>query len=123
MPIFPYCPLWDRCVLLVVRGFAYLANACVYAYAFWCYRREVYISGLVLSKHEQAEAIRLMEDGLKADKDDPIVVWQAGCMKISFQRDFEAALALIDRSLSIDPNSTRALIANSMPHSFMGDTV
>jgi adenylate cyclase len=93
-----------------------------YAYAFWCYRREVETTGMVLSKKERAEAIRLMEAGLKADKDDPIVVWQAGCMKISFQRDFEAALALIDRSLSIDPNSTRALIANSMAHSFMGDT-
>jgi adenylate cyclase len=93
-----------------------------YAYAFWCYRREVYISGLILSKQEQAEAIRLMEDGLKADKDDPVVLWQAGTMKHHFQRDFEGALALIDRSLSIDPNSPRALNASAMAHNDMGDT-
>ncbi len=42
-------------------------------------------------------------------------------MKAYFQRDFDGALALLDRSLSIDPNSTRALIASSMAHSFMGD--
>jgi len=93
-----------------------------YAYACWCYRREVESSGMVLSKKERAEAIRLMEAGLKADKDDPIVVWQAGSMKAYFQRDFEGALTLLDRSLSIDPNSTRALIASSMAHSFIGDT-
>ena len=93
-----------------------------YAYAFWCYRREVDSRGMVLSKKERAEAIRLMEAGLKADKDDPTVVWQAGSMMSYFQRDFEGALTLIDRSLSIDPNSTRALIASSSVHAFMGDT-
>jgi TolB-like protein/class 3 adenylate cyclase/Tfp pilus assembly protein PilF len=93
-----------------------------YAYACWCYRREVESRGMVLSKKEQAEVIRLMEAGLKADKNDPIVVWQAGSMKVYFQRDFEGALALIERSLSIDPNSTRALTASSMAHSFIGDT-
>ena len=93
-----------------------------YAYAFWCYRRTVQLSGMILSKEEQAEAIRLMEAGLKADKDDPIVVWQAGSMKCLFQRDFEGALTLIERSLLIDPNSTRALIASSEAHTYMGDT-
>lgn len=93
-----------------------------YAYACWCYRREVESIGMVLSEKEQAEVIRLMEAGLKADKNDPIVVWQAGSMKVYFQRDFEGALALIERSLSIDPNSTRALTASSMAHSFIGDT-
>ena len=93
-----------------------------YACAFWCYRREVQTEGLTLSKQEQAKAIRLMEVGLKADKDDPIVMWQAGSMKTYLQRDFEGALALIDRSLSIDPTSARALIASSDTRTFMGDT-
>ena len=52
-----------------------------YAYAFWCYRREVQEKGMMLSKEEQAEAIRLMETGLKADMDDPIVLWQAADRK------------------------------------------
>jgi len=93
-----------------------------YAYAFWCYRREVELSGMMLSKMERAEAIRLMEAGLKTDKDDPVVLWQAGSMKAYFERDFEDALALIERSLSLDPNSPRALLASVMIHTFMGDT-
>jgi TolB-like protein/Tfp pilus assembly protein PilF len=93
-----------------------------YAYAFWCYRREVDARGLVLSKHEQTEAIRLMEAGLKAEKDDPVVLLHAGGMKFSFQHDFEGALELIDRSFSIDPYSPRAWNFSAMAHACMGDT-
>ena len=91
-----------------------------YAYAAWCYRREVQEKGMVLSKEEQAEAIRLMEAGLKADMDDPIVLWQAATLKNYFERDFEGALALLDRSLAIDPNSPRAWNASAEIHCNMG---
>lgn len=91
-----------------------------YAYAFWCYRREVQEKGMVLSKEEQAEAIRLMQAGLKADKDDPIVLWQAATLKAYFERDFEEALGLLERSLSIDPNSPRAWNTSSLIHGFVG---
>ena len=37
-----------------------------------------------------------------------------------FEREFEGALALLDRSLSIDPNSPRAWNASAMIHGFMG---
>ncbi len=93
-----------------------------YAYAYWCYRRQVQTAGLVLSKQEQAEAIRMVEAGLKVDKDDPVVLWQAGGMKAHFQRDFQGALALFDRSLSIDPYSPKAWIASAEVHSYMRDT-
>jgi TolB-like protein/tetratricopeptide (TPR) repeat protein len=91
-----------------------------YAYAFWCYRREVQLRGMMLSKEEQAEATRLMEAGLKADKDDPIVLWQAATLKAYFEYDFEGALALIERSLAIDPNSPRAWNTSSSIHIAMG---
>ena len=93
-----------------------------YAYAFWCYRREVQSRGMVLSNEEQAEALRLMEAGLKADKDDAIVLWQAATLKAYFERDLEGALALLERSLSIDPNSPRAWITSALIHCFMGDS-
>jgi adenylate cyclase len=80
-----------------------------YAYAFWCYRRQVMAAGLTLPKQEQAEAIRLIEAGLKADEDDPLVLWQASTMKCLFQRDFEGALALIDRSLAHQSSQPEAL--------------
>jgi TolB-like protein/tetratricopeptide (TPR) repeat protein len=93
-----------------------------YAYAFWCYRREAQLSGMDLSAEEQAEAVRLMEAGLKADRDDPIVLWQAATLKSYFERDFEGALALIERSLAIDPNSPRAWNASAETHCLMGDS-
>ena len=91
-----------------------------YAYAFWCYRREVQLRGMVLPKEEKVEALRLMEAGLKADRNDPIVLWQAATLKAYFQRDFEDALALLERSLSIDPNSPRAWNTSALIHTFMG---
>jgi tetratricopeptide (TPR) repeat protein len=93
-----------------------------YAYAAWCYRREVQLTGMILSKEEQAEAIRLMEAGLKADKDDPVVLWHAATLKSYFERDFEGALALLERSLSIDPNSPRAWNTSVQIHGCMGDS-
>ena len=93
-----------------------------YAYAFWCYRRDVQLRGMDLSPEEQAEAVHLMEAGLKADRDDPIVLWQAATLKSYFERDFEGALALIERSLAIDPNSPRAWNACAQTHNFMGDS-
>jgi TolB-like protein len=92
-----------------------------YAYAFWCYRREVQEKGMVLSKEDQAEAIRLMDTGLKADKDDPIVLWQAATLKNYFERDFEGALVLLDRSFAIDPNSPRAWNSSAEIYCNMGD--
>jgi TolB-like protein/Tfp pilus assembly protein PilF len=82
-----------------------------YAYAFWCYRRE-----------ERAAAIGLMEAGLRSDRDDPIVLWQAATLKSYFERDFEGAQALLKRSLAIDPNSPRAWNASAEVHCFLGDS-
>jgi TolB-like protein/Flp pilus assembly protein TadD len=93
-----------------------------YAYAFWYYRRRVQERGMILSSEEKAEAIRLMNAGLKADRDDPVVLWQAATLKLHFEHDFEGALALLDRSLSIDPNSPRAWNASSMAHACIGDS-
>ena len=93
-----------------------------YAYAFWGYRRQVQECGMILSNEERAEAIRLMNAGLKADRDDPVVLWQAATLKLYFERDFEGALALLERSLSIDPNSPRAWNTSAMIHGFMGDS-
>jgi adenylate cyclase len=93
-----------------------------YACAFWCYRRQVHLAGLTLPEKDQAEAIRLIETALKIDSNDPVVLWQAGSMKCLFQRDFEGALTLINRALSMDPNSPRAWNTSAMVHSHMGDT-
>jgi TolB-like protein len=93
-----------------------------YAFAFWCYRREVDMRGLVLSGEEQAEAKRLIRTALRLDDGDHVVLWQAGTMKSLFERDFEGALALIDQALAINPNSPRPWYSSTMARSCMGDT-
>jgi TolB-like protein/tetratricopeptide (TPR) repeat protein len=97
-----------------------LGYARAYAYAAWCYRRKVQLKGMMLSEEQQTEAIRLMEAALKADKDDPIVLWHAAGLKAHFERDFEGALALVERSLAIDPNSPRAWNTSASIHIAMG---
>ncbi|HSS66320.1 MAG TPA: adenylate/guanylate cyclase domain-containing protein [Gammaproteobacteria bacterium] len=93
-----------------------------YAYASDCYRRRVNLTGMTLSEQERDEAVRLMAAALKANPDDPVVLWQAASMNSFIRRDFEAAVALIERSLSIDPNSGRAWMTSAAIHSYMGDT-
>ena len=77
---------------------------------------------MILSKEEQGEATHLMQEGLKADMDDPIVLWQAATMSCYFERDFDSALTLIERSLAIDPNSPRAWNTSSLIHGFVGNS-
>ena len=47
-----------------------------YASASWHYRRQVQIGGMVLTKEEQAECLRLAELALKSDPADPYVLYQ-----------------------------------------------
>ncbi|MEE9249986.1 MAG: adenylate/guanylate cyclase domain-containing protein [Alphaproteobacteria bacterium] len=93
-----------------------------YADAAWCYRREVQLGGLTLPDEEKAEAIELMQKALELDKNDPVVLWQAGAFKVHFRQDLDDAAALIDRSLAINPNSSRAWTASAQCRGYMGDT-
>lgn len=74
----------------------------------------------MLSEEERSEATRLTEEALKADGGDPVVLWQVVNLKAYVERDLEGALALVERSLSIDPTSPRAWNASAMIHGFMG---
>ena len=93
-----------------------------YSYAAWCYRREVQLGGMTLSDEEKAEAIDLMQKALELDKNDPVVLWQAGTFKVHFKQDLDDAAALIDRSLAMNPNSPRAWNASAECRGYMGDT-
>jgi adenylate cyclase len=91
-----------------------------YAYASWCYRRQIQETGMMLSEEERDEAARLTGAALKAGESDPVVLWQVANLKAYIDCDFEGALALVERSLSLDPNSPRAWNASAMIHCFMG---
>ncbi len=92
-----------------------------YVCASYCHRRQVQLKGMVLSEEDKAETIRLAHAGLKADRTDPYVLWQAAMTIALVEQDFDEATALIDRSLSINANANRAWIASGMLRCYVGD--
>lgn len=91
-----------------------------YVCASWYYRRQVQLEGMVLLDEDKAESLRLAKAGLKADRTDPYVLWQAALTIGLVEGDFDEAAALIDRSLSINVNSNRAWIAGGFVRCFLG---
>ena len=57
---------------------------------------------------DQAEGERLAHAALERDREDPTVLWMAGHALGFLTRDYETALALLDRSLALNPNSASA---------------
>ena len=53
---------------------------------------------------------------------DPRVLAEAATVKGFFERDFDAALTLYERSLSLNPNSHRSWNGIAIIHSLMGNT-
>lgn len=96
-----------------------------YARAFvcasYCYRRRVQIKGLYLSETARAEAVRLARAGLRLNPTDPFVLWQSALTFALVEKDFDEALMLVDRSLSINSASNRAWIASGMIRCYAGD--
>jgi len=92
-----------------------------YVCASYCHRRQVQLKGLVLSDADKAEALRLAQAALKADRTDPYVLWQAGLTIGLLEGDLDEAAALIDRSLSINANANRAWLASAFIRCSLGD--
>jgi TolB-like protein/Flp pilus assembly protein TadD len=92
-----------------------------YVCASYCHRRQVQLKGLLLSDADKAEALRLAQAALNADRTDPYVLWQAGLTIGLLEGDLDEAAALIDRSLSINANANRAWLASAFIRCFLGD--
>ncbi len=92
-----------------------------YVCASWCYRRQVQVGGMILSEADRAESIRLAKEALKVAPDDPYVMWQAALTAAYLEQDFDGAIGLIDRSLSVNANANRAWIASGIVRTMVGD--
>ena len=88
--------------------------------ASWCYRRHVQLRGYTLSDADKAESIRLAENGLKLDNADPFVLWQAGTTIGIVKGDLDMMMNLVEHSLAINANSTRAWIARAWANCLVG---
>jgi TolB-like protein/class 3 adenylate cyclase len=92
-----------------------------YVCASWCYRRHVQIRGMTLPEEDKAESIHLAEVALRLDSTDPYVLWQAGMTAGLVGADIEKMNTLIERSLAINANSTRAWSASGILHCILGE--
>ena len=55
-------------------------------------------------------------------QDDPETLWMAGQTLAYLSGDLDGAIALIDRALTLNPNSANALRASGLVRAFLGDT-
>jgi TolB-like protein len=61
-----------------------------------------------VSKTEVVEAVRLARRAIETGKDDPDALWMAGWTLLHFAGEHAAAANVIDRALTLNPNSAHA---------------
>ena len=92
-----------------------------YAFASWCYRREVEQHGLLsLSNEDRVHAVDLARQALRFDRDDPYVLAYASATILQIEGNAEEALALTERAISLHPNSHRFWNAKALTHARLG---
>jgi adenylate cyclase len=68
------------------------------------------------------EAIRIARIALAIDGDDPEVLWRVAPAIASPGARLDEALAMVEKSLALNPNSAGALLAHARLLSYLGDT-
>ncbi len=61
-----------------------------------------------VSGEERAESVRLAKLALQSGQDDPDVLWMAAFSLLNFAREHDRAASLVERALTLNPNSARA---------------
>jgi TolB-like protein/class 3 adenylate cyclase len=96
--------------------------AAAYALASYCYLRQK-IQGFVSPADPAlAEGMRMARLAAENAQDDPEALWMAGVTMSILAAEIEDGLALIDRSLALNPNSANALMASGLVRAILGDS-
>jgi TolB-like protein len=96
--------------------------AAAYALAGYCYLRQKVQGWVSLSEPAMAEGIRMARLAAENGQDDPEALWMAGVTLSFVAGDVEGGLALIERSLALNPNSANGLMASGLVRAWIGDT-
>jgi TolB-like protein/Tfp pilus assembly protein PilF len=72
-------------------------------------------------REDEAQGIDLAEKALELDADDPMVLWTAAHAISALGRDHTRARTLIDRSLTLNPNSAEAWCISGWNHNYTGN--
>src|SRR4030095_9168488 len=95
--------------------------AAAYALAGYCYVRQYAQCWVSPSDPAMAEGNRVARLAAEYGQDDPEALWMAGVTMSIIAGDPEDGLALIDRSLALNPNSANALMASGLGAAFTCD--
>jgi tetratricopeptide (TPR) repeat protein len=93
-----------------------------YGLAAWCYHIQAAFGWLDCSHPRVREGVRLAHLGAETGENDPEALWMAGWAIKVLAGDPEYGLALIEKSLSLNPNSANAWWASGMSHAYIGET-
>jgi len=96
--------------------------ATAYAVAGYCYVRQYAQCWVSPSDPAMTEGIRVARLAAEYGQDDPEALWMAGVTMSVIAGDPKDGLALIDRSLALNPNSANALMASGLVRAFTGDS-
>jgi TolB-like protein len=93
-----------------------------YGLAAWCYHIQVTFGWLDCSHPRIAEGVRLAHLGAESGENDPEALWMAGWSIKVLAGEPRYSLGLIEKSLSLNPNSANAWWTSGMSHAYLGET-
>jgi len=96
--------------------------AAPYGLAAFCYLHQKMRSWVSPSDPTLAEGIRLAKLVASLGQEDPETLWMAGLALGQLSGDLQGAIALIDRALTLNPNSANAWRVSGLEHAYLGDT-
>ena len=94
--------------------------AAPYGLAAFCYDYQRSGGWVSSSDPTLAEGIRLAKLAASLGKDDPETLWMAGITLVLLSGDLEGGIALIDRALSLNPNSANAWRVSGLARGYLG---
>jgi len=96
--------------------------AAPYGLAAWCYVYQKSVGWVSPSEPALAEGIRLAQRAAALGQEDPETLWMAGRALAMLGGDLQGGLALIDRALTLNPNSANAWRVSGLVRAFLVDT-
>jgi TolB-like protein len=92
--------------------------AAAYAFAARCYQFQKMFGWVAPSDAAMAEGVRLARRAAQLGTDDSEALWMAGLALVQLAGETGHGLALITKSLQLNPNSATAWIAASLVHAY-----
>jgi adenylate cyclase len=96
--------------------------AAAYGLAAYCRVRQRAEGWISPSEPAIVEGIRMARLAAETGKDNPEALWMAGLTLSLLAGDFDEGLALIERSLALNPNSANAWMGSGFVRGFLGDS-